>query len=162
MPDVQTPSIGLPEASRSLVACAVLSSAQPVNTDGDLDVGIALEHLHEALMAIRVGGNPVDAAHLHDRALAAQFVEQPLCAELGVFDLVVRQNVGLRRRDRLVDRDHHDPLVRRLLDDWVQRFAIGGVDDDDVRASRNEVADVSDLFRRTAIAVGDDNLRDLA
>jgi hypothetical protein len=33
-------------------------------------------------------------------------------------------------------------------------FAIGRVDDDDVRASRDKIADVGDLFRRAAIAIG--------
>ena len=113
-------------------------------------------------MTIGVSGNAVDAAHLDDRALAAQFVEQPFGAELGVFDLIVGQNISLRRGNRLIDRDHHDALVRRLLDDGVQRFAIGRIDDDDVRASRDEIADVGDLLRRTAIAVGDNDLRDLA
>ena len=63
MPDVQTPSISLPEASRSLVVCAVLLSAQPVNTTRHLDVGIALGDFREALVTVGVSRHAVDAAH---------------------------------------------------------------------------------------------------
>ena len=113
-------------------------------------------------MAVGVGGHAVDAALLHDGSLAAELVEQPFGAELRIFDLIVGQHIGLRRRDGLIDGDHNDALVSRLLDDGVERLAVARVDDDDVGAGGNQVADVGDLLGGTAVAVGDDHLGDHA
>jgi len=54
-------------------------------------------------VAVGVGRHAGDPAHLHDVALAADLLEQPLGAEAAVRDLVVRRDVRLRVRDGLVD-----------------------------------------------------------
>ena len=75
--------------------------------------GFCVDDLLEALVAVVVGGDAADAAHLDDVALAAERLGQPLGAELAVGDLVVGGHVGLGRVDRLVDGHDHDARARR-------------------------------------------------
>ena len=124
--------------------------------------GIVLEHGVEAGLPHAVAGRAVDAAHLVDFALALHLVEQPFGADLGVGHLVAGHDIGFRRADRLVRRDDDDPLVRRRLDDAVQRLLVGRIDDDGVDAGRNQRAQVGDLLGRSGFAIGENDLRNQA
>ena len=137
---------------------------RPAGEDGrdHLDVGIVLQRFGEAFVAIRVGGHPVDAAHLDDIALAAELLEQRLGAKLAVGLLIIGHDIGGWSVDRLVDRHNDNSAIGRLLDDGIKRLAIGRVDDDDIRAGRDQIADVGDLLRRSAVAVGENDFGNLA
>ena len=120
MPDVQTPSNGMPVAMTSRICCLPWSCCQPVNDFvHDLDVGILCERAIEALSRSLVGRGAGRAAHIDDVALAAELLEQPFGAEVGVVLLVVRDHVGRRLGHRLVNRDHDDAGIGRLLDRGV-------------------------------------------
>ena len=121
----------------------------------DLDVGILGERPLEALVAIAVGRCAGGAAHVDDVALAADLLEQPLRAEIGVFFLVVRDDVGRRLGDRLVDRDDDDAGVRRFLERRIDARRVGRVDDDGVDAGGDQIADVLELAGGVGVAVRD-------
>src|SRR5262245_15906140 len=104
----------------------------------DLDPRILLLRLHEAGVAVGVGRDAGDAAHLDDVALTAELLEEPLGTEPPVGDLVVRDVVGALGGDPLVDRDDLDPARDRLRDDAVQRRRARRVDDDRVRPRRDQ------------------------
>ena len=127
----------------------------------DLDVGVLLHHLGEAGVAVLVGGDALDAAHVQHAALAAEVVGDPLGAEAAVLDLVVGGHVGAFGGHGLVDGDDDDALGDRLLDHRVELLAVGRVDDDGVHALRDEVLEVLDLLRRSAVAGDGDDLADL-
>ena len=128
----------------------------------DLDVRVLLHHLAEAGVAVVVGGNALDAAHVQHAALTAEVVGEPLGTEAPVLDLVVGGDVGALGGDRLVDGDDDDALGDRLLDDRVELLAVGRVDDDRVDALRDEVLEVLDLLGRAAVAGDGDDFADLA
>ena len=127
----------------------------------DLDVGVLLHHLAEPGVAILVGGDAFDAADVQHAALATELVGEPLGAETAVLDLVVGGDEGAFGSDRLVDGDDDDALGDGLFDDRVELLAVGRVDDDRVDALGDEVLQVLDLLRRTAVARDGDDLADL-
>ena len=114
MPDVQMPSTSsyAPLAMKSLASWVAVAGSQPVATPSSfgrtLMSGIVLEDVLEADVAVGVGRVAGDAAHVVDVARAAELVEQPLGAELGVLDLVVVEVVGVGVGDVGVDRDGLD------------------------------------------------------
>ena len=121
----------------------------------DLHVRELGERALEALVAIAVGRGAGGAAHIDDVALAADLLEQPLGAEIGVFFLVVRDDVGRRLGDGLVDGDDDDAGVGRFLERRIDARRIGRVDDDGVDAGADQVADVLELAGGVGVAVGD-------
>ena len=70
--------------------------------------------------------------------------------------------MGGWRVDRLVDCHNDNSAIGRLLDDGIERLAIGRIDDDDIRAGRDQIANVGDLLRGSAIAVGENDFGNLA
>ena len=111
-------------------------------------------------MAVGVGGHAVDAAHFDDLAGAANLLEEPLGAELGVGGLVVGHHIGALGRDRLIDGHDHDALGDGRFDDGVQALTVGRVEDDGIHALGDEALQVGDLLGRAAVAVDDDDLVD--
>src|SRR6202022_1368949 len=107
-----------------------------------------------------VSGRSIDAPHLDAVAGAVQLLEQPFGPQLSVLHLVVGEDVRFRGGDRLVNGHHDDTLGRRFLDHRVERVAVRRVEDDGVDARGDQVAEIGDLFRRTAVAVGDRYLCD--
>ena len=162
MPDVQKPSTFVLEFRMSL-ACLPAGRERPVGEGllDDLHARVRRDDLHEALVAVVVGGHAADAAHLDDVALAAELLGQPLGAEPAVGDLVVGDDVGLGRGDRLVDGHDDDVAGGGLLDDRVEGLTVGRVDDDRVRTRRDQVADAGDLRAGVAVDVVDEHLVDL-
>src|SRR6516225_11183631 len=124
----------------------------------DLDIGILLERLSEALVAVGVGRHAVNAAHLHDIALAAELREQSLSPQATVGGLVIGYNIGRWGVNRLIDGDNYDVPIGRLLDHRIKRFAVGRVDNDDIDARRDEIAQIGDLLRWSTVAVGQNDL----
>jgi hypothetical protein len=61
----------------------------------------------------------------------------------------------------LVDGDDYDVPIGRLLDHRIKRFAVGRIDDDDVDAGRDEIAQIGDLLRWSTVAVGQNDLGNL-
>ena len=108
-------------------------------------------------------GGAGDAAHVDDVALAAELLEQPLGAEVGVLLLVVGEVVGGRARSRPGRRRR-----RRCRPSWPPSSAglsagrVGRVEDDRVDAGGDQVADVLELAGGVGVAVGDVELGDLA
>ena len=82
----------------------------------DVDVRELGERALEAFVAVAVGRRAGRAAHVDDVALAADLLEQPLGTEIGVLLLVIRDDVGRRLGDGLVDRHDDDPGLGRFLD----------------------------------------------
>ena len=115
--------------------------------------GIVLEDFLEADVAVAVGRVAGDAAHVVDGAGAAQLVEQPLGAELGVLDLVVVQVVGVRVGDIRVDRDGLDAGRLRLGQGRVQGGGVVRVEDDRVDVRGDQVTDVLELAGGVRVAV---------
>ena len=99
--------------------------SHPVKTSLSLDVRVLLHHLGEAGVAVVVGGDAFDAAHVQHAALAAELVGEPLGADPAVLDLVVGGDVGAFGGHRLIDGDDDDALGDRLLDDRVELLAVG-------------------------------------
>src|SRR5215471_20365029 len=124
----------------------------------DLDVGILLERLSEALVAVGVGGHAVDATQLRDIALAAELLEQSLGSQATVGGLVIGYNIGRGGVNCLVHSDNYDVPVGGLLDHRIKRFAIGRINNDDVDAGRDEIAQIGDLLRWSTVAVGQNDL----
>ena len=46
----------------------------------------------------------------------------------------------------MVDGDNYDVPIGRLLDHRIKRFAVGRIDNDDVDAGRDEIAQIGDLL----------------
>jgi hypothetical protein len=109
----------------------------------------------EAAVPVVVGRSPCRAAHVDHVPLAADLLEEPLGAEVGVLLLVVRDDVGRGLGHRLVNGDHDDPGVGRLLDRVVDPFGVRGVHHNGVHARLDQVADVLELPRRVRVAVSD-------
>jgi hypothetical protein len=77
---------------------------------------------------------------------------------LSVGGLVVGDDVGAFSANGLIDSDDDNALLNGRLDDGVQAFAVGGVEDDGIDTLGNETFQVSDLFGGATIAVDDDHL----
>ena len=155
MPDVQTPSNLVPLDMISLIWSVPVSWSQLVDDFlGDGDAGILGQRLLEALVAVGVGRVTGDAAHVDDRALAAELLEQPAGAEVGVVLLVVREVVGARGADRCVDRDDGDAGVDGFVDGRVERVRVRRVDDEGLDALGDQVADVGELAGRVGLRGG--------
>ena len=162
MPDVQN-AVDLRVGAQDVVGLLAGRRERPVGEGllDDLHARVGLDDLHEALVAVVVGGHAADAAHLDDVALAAEVVDEPLGAEPAVLDLVVGDHVRLGRGDGLVDGHDDDVAGGGLLDDRVQRLTIGRVDDDRVGTRRDQVADAGDLRAGVAVDVVDEHFVDL-
>ena len=121
MPDVQTPSKCLPDASIGQHLLGRLFVG-PVHESrrNDFDPRIFLEYSIEAALPHSIAGRAVDAAHLIDVTLTLQLVEQPLRADLGVGRLVAGHDVRFRSGDGLIRRHDNDFFRGRLLDDAVE------------------------------------------
>ena len=86
--------------------------------------------------------------------------KQPFRAQLRVRGLVSGGDIGALGRNRLVDRDDHDPLGDSRLDDRVQPLTVGRVEDDGIHPLGDKPLQVGDLFGRAAVAVDDDHFVD--
>src|SRR5690606_22662767 len=80
-----------------------------------LDVRVLLQRHVEADVAVVVGRVAGEAPHVVDDTFAAQLLEQPLGAEIGVLHLVVVQVVGVLVGHVGVDRHGDDAGGGRLL-----------------------------------------------
>ena len=128
----------------------------------DLDVRELGERALEAGVAVGIGRGAGGAAHVDDVALAAEGLEEPLGAEVGVFLLVVRDDEGGGVGHRLVDGDDGDALLGGLGERGRDAGGVGGVDDDGVDAGGDQVAEILELAGGVGVAVGDVEARDLA
>ena len=133
----------------SLASLVAVAGSQPVATPSALGTtlmsGVVLEHVLEPGVAVGVGRMAGDAAHVVDRALAAELLEEPLGAELGVLDLVVVQVVGVGIGDVGVDRDRLDAGGLGLGQRRVEGLGVVGVEDDRVDALGDQVTQVLEL-----------------
>ena len=163
MPDVQMPSNGRAggdEVEDLLLALILLPPGRDFMDH--LDVRELGEGALEALVAVAVRRRAGSAAHIDDITLAAQLLEQPLGAEIGVVFLVVRDDIGRRVGHRLIHRHHHDPGLVGLLERGIDAGGIGGIDDDRIHLGADQVADVLELARGIGIAMRDVQRGDLA
>ena len=148
-----------PLDSQLLMSSVALAGSQPVcspSSDREhLDVRVLGQGLLEARVAVGVGGVPGEAAHVVDVALAAQLLEQPLGAEVGVVDLVVVEVVGVRVVRERVDRDGLDAGRLGLVERRDQRVGIVRVEHDRVDVRRDEGAQLLELLLGRAVLVDD-------
>jgi len=133
-----------------------------IGTGDDLDPGELAERPVEAGVAVRVGRVAGETARVPDLALAAELLEQPLRAEVGVLLLVVVQVVRRRVGHERVDRDGLDARGIRLGEGRVEGRGVVRVEHDRVDVGSDQVADILQLACGIRVAVNGLELGDLA
>ena len=116
----------------------------------------------ETHIAVIVSPGPSGTAHIDNSTCAAHGFEQPFRPDIGVFFLIIRQDIGAGFGHRLINGDHDDPRIGRLFDRVIDAIGIGGINDDGIHARLNQVADILGLARRVSVAVRDVQRRDHA
>ena len=107
------------EIKHLLFALVLLPSGEDLVND--VDIRVFRQSALETVVTVRVGRDTGDAAHVHHVAFATQLFEQPFRAEIGVFFLIIRQDVSALCRHTGINRDHNDVLRHGSIKRGVER-----------------------------------------
>ena len=123
----------------------VASSHLPVSVANTLMSGYFSKDFSHTVHAGDVGRVSGEAFDLHDLALAAEFVGQPLRRCLRPFLLVDAHVVHAGHIQFLVHRDDDDALGDGFLQGGIQAVDITGVDQDGIHVLGHQVLQLLDL-----------------